>query len=173
MGLGNMGPGFLTTNLRAAARWARKNSLWPLPMGLSCCGIEMMALVGPRYDIARFGAEVMRFSPRQSDLMIVAGTLTWKMAAAVRRVYLQMPNPKWVISMGVCASSGGMYRNYAVVQGVDRIIPVDIYTGGCPPRPDCVIDAILLLQEKIEQEGDAWHPTDRRTVPPVVEAAHA
>jgi len=148
-----MGPGFVTTTIEAVANWGRKNSLWPMPLGLSCCAIEMMAMVGPRYDLARFGAEVFRFSPRQSDLMIVAGTLTWKMAAAARRIYNQMPNPKWVIAMGVCSSSGGMYGNYAVVQGVDQILPVDIYVAGCPPRPDSVIDAIMKLQEKIQREG--------------------
>ena len=123
-----------------------------MPLGLSCCAIEMMAMVGPRFDLARFGAEAMRFSPRQCDLMIVAGTLTWKMAQAARTVYDQMPNPKWVIAMGVCSSSGGMYKNYSVVQGVDSIIPVDIYVPGCPPRPDAVIDALIKIQQKISKE---------------------
>lgn len=130
--------------------WARKNSLWPMPLGLSCCAIEMMSTIGPRFDLSRFGMEVARFSPRQSDVMIVAGTLTWKMASVARRIYDQMPNPKYVISMGVCASSGGLYRNYSVVQGVDRLIPVDIYTMGCPPRPDTLINALLTLQKKID-----------------------
>ena len=121
--------------------------------GLSCCGIELMAMLGPKFDIARFGAEAARFSPRQCDLMIVAGTLTWKMAQAARTIYDQMPEPKWVMAMGVCSSTGGMYDSYAVVQGVDSILPVDIYVPGCPPRPDAVIDAILKLQKKIERES--------------------
>jgi len=137
--------------------WGRKNSLWPMPLGLSCCGIELMAMIGPKFDIARFGAEAARFTPRQCDLMIVAGTLTWKMAQACRTIFDQMPDPKWVIAMGVCSSSGGMYDSYAVVQGVDMILPVDVYVPGCPPRPDAVIDAILKLQKKIERES----PTKR------------
>ena len=123
-----------------------------MPLGLSCCGIELMAMIGPKFDLARFGAEAARFSPRQCDLLIVAGTLTWKMAEACRTIYDQMPDPKWVIAMGVCSSSGGMYDSYAVVQGVDSILPVDVYVPGCPPRPDAVIDAILKLQKKIELE---------------------
>jgi NADH-quinone oxidoreductase subunit B len=123
-----------------------------MPLGLSCCGIELMAMIGPKFDIARFGAEAARFSPRQCDLLIVAGTLTWKMAQACRLIYDQMPDPKWVIAMGVCSSTGGMYDSYAVVQGVDSILPVDVYVPGCPPRPDAVIDAILKLQKRIERE---------------------
>ena len=145
--------GFLSTRLDALVNWGRKNSLWPMPLGLSCCAIEMMAMLGPKFDLARFGAEAARFSPRQCDLMIVAGTLTWKMAQAARLIYDQMPEPKWVIAMGVCSSTGGMYDSYAVVQGVDSIMPVDIYVPGCPPRPDAVIDAILKLQKKIERES--------------------
>ena len=147
------GDGFLATRVDALVNWGRKNSLWPMPLGLSCCGIELMAMIGPKFDIARFGAEAARFSPRQSDLMIVAGTLTWKMARAARTIYDQMPEPKWVIAMGVCSSSGGMYDSYAVVQGVDSILPVDVYVPGCPPRPDAVIDAILKLQKRIERES--------------------
>ena len=163
--------GFATTQLDFLLNWGRKNSLWPMPLGLSCCGIEMMAMLGPKFDISRFGAEAARFSPRQSDLMIVAGTLTWKMAQAARLVYDQMPDPKWVIAMGVCSSSGGMYDSYAVVQGIDSIMPVDIYVPGCPPRPDAVIDAILKLQKRIEREspsarifgGDDADANDRGT----------
>lgn len=144
--------GIITTSMDAVVNWGRKNSLWPMPLGLSCCGIEMMALVGPRFDIARFGAEKLSFSPRQSDLMLVAGTLTWKMAQAARQIYDQMPEPKWVIAMGVCSSSGGMYHNYSVVQGIDSILPVDMYIPGCPPRPDAVLDAIIKIQERIMKE---------------------
>lgn len=146
------GVGFLATRVDELVNWGRKNSLWPMPLGLSCCGIELMAMIGPKFDLARFGAEAARFSPRQCDLLIVAGTLTWKMATAVRTIYDQMPDPKWVIAMGVCSSSGGMYDSYAVVQGVDSILPVDVYVPGCPPRPDAVIDAIIKLQKKIERE---------------------
>ena len=144
--------GFLWTRVDELVNWGRKNSLWPMPLGLSCCGIELMAMIGPKFDLARFGAEAARFSPRQADLMVVAGTLTWKMAEACRTIYDQMPDPKWVLAMGVCSSTGGMYDSYSVVQGVDMILPVDLYVPGCPPRPDAVIDAILKLQKKIERE---------------------
>ena len=149
--------GFLASRVESLVNWGRKNSLWPMPLGLSCCGIELMAMIGPKFDIARFGAEAARFSPRQCDLLIVAGTLTWKMAQACRTIYDQMPDPKWVIAMGVCSSTGGMYDSYAVVQGVDSILPVDVYVPGCPPRPDAVIDALLKLQKRIERE----HPLRR------------
>lgn len=138
-----------TTSIGAFIGWARRNSLWPMPMGLACCAIELMATVGPRYDLARFGAEALRFSPRQADLMVVSGTVTKKMAPAVRQIWSQMPNPRWTLAMGACASSGGMYRSYAVVQGVDEIIPVDVYISGCPPRPEALIEAILEIQRKI------------------------
>ncbi len=142
----------IVTRLDAALNWFRKNSLWPMPMGLACCAIELMAAGASRFDIARFGAEVMRFSPRQSDVMIVAGTVTYKMALAVKRIYDQMAEPKWVVAMGACASTGGMYRSYAVLQGVDHILPVDVYVAGCPPRPEALLDALIKLQDKIAKE---------------------
>ena len=143
----------IVTRLDAAINWVHKNSCWPQPMGLACCAIELMAAGSSRFDIARFGAEVMRFSPRQSDLMIVAGTCVYKMAGAVRRIWEQMPNPKWCIAMGACASTGGMYRSYSVVQGVDRFLPVDVYISGCPPRPEALLYGLMRLQDKIRKEG--------------------
>src|ERR1700675_1590918 len=140
------------SKLDACINWMRKNSLWPMPMGLACCAIELMGSACARFDIARFGAEVMRFSPRQSDVMIVAGTVTYKMALAVKRIWDQMPEPKWCIAMGACASSGGMYRSYAVLQGIDRLLPVDVYISGCPPRPEALLDGLMKLQRKIELE---------------------
>jgi NADH-quinone oxidoreductase subunit B len=142
----------IVTRVDAALNWFRKNSIWPMPMGLACCAIELMAAGASRFDISRFGSEVMRFSPRQSDCMIVAGTVTYKMAGAVKRIYDQMPEPRWVIAMGACASTGGMYRSYAVLQGVDNIIPVDVYVSGCPPRPEALLDALMKLQNKVAKE---------------------
>src|SRR5256712_11414202 len=143
----------LTTRVAEYVAWGRKNSLWPMPMGLACCAIELMAMVAPRYDVARFGAEALRFSPRQADLMIVAGTVTKKMAPAVKRIFDQMPDPKWVIAMGACASTGGMFRSYSVAQGVDEIIPVDVYIPGCPPRPEALIEGIMKVQRLVGARG--------------------
>ncbi|GLY13284.1 NADH-quinone oxidoreductase subunit B [Kineosporia rhizophila] len=143
--------GFMLTSVEVLAGYMRKASLWPATFGLACCAIEMMTTGAPRYDLARFGMEVFRASPRQADLMIVAGRVSQKMAPVVRQVYDQMVEPKWVLSMGVCASSGGMFNNYAIVQGVDHIVPVDIYLPGCPPRPEMLINAILELHKQIEK----------------------
>ena len=143
----------LTTTVEKMVQWARRSAIWPVTFGLACCAIEMMAMAASRYDVARFGAEVFRGSPRQADLMIVAGRLSRKMAPALRRIYDQMPEPKWVISMGVCASAGGMFTNYAVVQGVDTIVPVDVYVPGCPPKPEMLMYGILRLHEKVRTEG--------------------
>lgn len=142
----------VVTRADAAINWVRKNSLWPMPLGLACCAIELMAAGASRFDIARFGAEVMRFSPRQADLLIVAGTVTYKMAGAAKRIYDQMSSPKWVIAMGACASTGGMYRSYAVLQGIDQILPVDVYISGCPPRPEALLEGLIELQQKIDQQ---------------------
>ena len=143
------GADFFVTRLEEMVGWARKNSLWPFPFATACCGIEFMSVAAAHYDISRFGSEVVRFSPRQADLLVVAGTVTDKMAPVLRKIYDQMPEPKWVISMGVCASSGGFYRAYHVTQGIDEIVPVDVYVPGCPPTPEQLIHAILRLREKI------------------------
>jgi NADH-quinone oxidoreductase subunit B len=143
------GTPFILTTVDAMTRWGQKNSIWPLTMGLACCAIEMMALVTPRFDAARFGAEVFRASPRQADLMIVSGRVCHKMVPVIQQLYEQMPEPKWVISMGSCACSGGVFDNYAVVQGVDNVLPVDIYVPGCPPTPEQVLAAILAIRDRI------------------------
>jgi NADH-quinone oxidoreductase subunit B len=160
-------PDVMLTKLDHLANWVRANSLWPMPFATACCGIELMATGASKHDIARFGAEVMRFSPRQCDLMIVAGRIVMKMLPVLQRIWLQMPEPKWCISMGACASSGGVFDTYAVVQGVDRFIPVDIYVPGCPPRPEQLIQSVIDLQDKIKKTGtltgrEFW----QRTGPP-------
>ncbi len=147
------GQGFFATKLDSVVGLARKNSLWPLPFATSCCGIEFMATMGANYDLARFGMERLSFSPRQADLLIVAGTIAKKMAPILRQVYEQMAEPKWVISMGACASSGGIFDTYSVLQGIDRIIPVDVYVPGCPPRPEQLIDGIMQIQELVQNES--------------------
>lgn len=157
--------GFFTTTVDALAKWAQKSAVWPMPLGISCCGIEMMALAGPRTDSARFGSEVFRFSPRQADLLIVAGTVTYKMSWVVRKIYDQMPDPKWVMAMGVCTSSGGMFRSYSVVQGIDQFLPVDVYVGGCPPRPEALLRGVMTIQEKIDRTKPTLidiNPKERR-----------
>ncbi|MCB0844734.1 MAG: NADH-quinone oxidoreductase subunit NuoB [Bacteroidetes bacterium] len=141
--------GYLLTTVDFVTNWARTNALWPMPMGLACCAIEMMAFAGPKYDVSRFGSEVFRFSPRQADLLIMDGWCTFQMAHAVKRIWDQMPDPKWCFAMGACASTGGMHRVYGVVQGIDNFLPVDVYIPGCPPRPESVIKALQTMQEKI------------------------
>ena len=146
-------PEVLTTQLDSLINWARKSSLWPATFGLACCAIEMMNVTSSRNDLARFGAEVFRASPRQADVMIVSGRVSRKMAPVLRRIYDQMPEPKWVISMGACASTGGIFNNYALLQGVDKIVPVDVYIPGCPPRPEDPLNALMILQERIKAQG--------------------
>jgi NADH-quinone oxidoreductase subunit B len=170
------GGNIITTTLSSVVRWGRRSSIWPMPFGTACCAIEFMALSASHYDLARFGAEVLRFSPRQSDLMFVAGTIPDKLAPVLKTIYDQMPEPKWVISMGVCASTGGFYRSYHVMQGIDEIIPVDVYVPGCPPSPEGLIAAVMKIQERIKMGEQTKEPqgesrlgaagagaTDRRT----------
>jgi NADH-quinone oxidoreductase subunit B len=157
-------PSFLTTKLDAVVNWARMNSLWPMPFGTACCAIEMMATAAARYDLARFGMERMSFSPRQADLLICAGRVSYKMAPVLKKIWEQMPSPKWCISMGACASSGGVFDVYSMVQGIDTIIPVDVYVPGCPPRPEGLMYGILMIQEKIRNSAptseDEWNAVD-------------
>jgi NADH-quinone oxidoreductase subunit B len=155
------GGDIITTRLDAMVKWGRKSSLWPMPFGTACCAIEFMAVSFSHYDIARFGAEVLRFSPRQADLLFVAGTVPDKLAPVLRTIYDQMPEPKWVISMGVCAGSGGFYRSYHVMQGIDEIVPVDVYVPGCPPSPEGLLTALVKIQEKIRKGEQAKEPQGR------------
>lgn len=148
-----LGDTVLTTTLDKAINWCRQYSLWPLPFGTACCGIEFMAVMASRYDFSRFGAEAIRFSPRQSDLLLVAGTITLKMAPVLKKIYDQMSEPKWVISMGACASSGGIFDTYSTLQGIDTVIPVDVYIPGCPPRPEAILQALMKIQEKVRQDS--------------------
>ena len=144
---------FLTLNLKKAVNWCRRSSVWPLPFATACCGIELMATASSRYDLARFGAEVMRFSPRQADLLIVAGRVGIKMMPVLQRIYMQLCEPKWVISMGACASTGGVFDNYATIQGIDQFLPVDVYVPGCPPRPETLMEGIMAIQKIIDEQG--------------------
>jgi NADH-quinone oxidoreductase subunit B len=144
---------FLATSLEQLVSWGRKYSMWPYPFGTACCAIEFMAVTAGDYDLARFGAELVRFSPRQADVLLVLGTITCKQAPILKRIYDQMPEPKWVIAVGVCASSGGFYQNYHTLQGIDGIIPVDVYVPGCPPRPEAILNAVIELQNKVQKEG--------------------
>lgn len=161
---GHQGQGFMVTMLDKAVGLARKNSLWPLPFATSCCGIEFMATMASNYDLARFGSERLSFSPRQADLLMVMGTIAKKMAPVVREVYLQMAEPRWVMAVGACASSGGIFDTYSVLQGIDRVVPVDVYVPGCPPRPEQIIDGILKIQELVGNE-----PLRRRNSPQYAE----
>ncbi len=155
---------WIITKVDAVVNWSRRNSLWPMPMGTACCAIEMMASATSKFDIARFGAERFSFSPRQADLMIVAGRVSYKMAPILRRIWDQMPQPKWCISMGACASSGGMFDNYTIVQGIDQLVPVDVYIPGCPPRPESLLYGLMMIQEKIKGES-LMNPVHREESP--------
>jgi NADH-quinone oxidoreductase subunit B len=167
--------GVFTTRLSALVDWGRKNSLWPFPMGLACCAIEMMAVVASRFDMSRFGSEALRFSPRQADLMLVAGTVSKKMGPALKDLYDQMPEPKWAFAIGACASSGGMMNSYSTVQGADELIPIDMYISGCPPRPEAIIDALMLLQRRIQAGEpsalDRWKAIQEQGGPAPVKVA--
>ena len=154
--------GYLTTQMSRVINWARRSSIWPMPFATACCGIELMAAASSRYDLARFGAEVFRFSPRQADLMIVAGRISVKMMPVLQRVYIQMTEPKWVISMGACASTGGVFDTYAVVQGVDEFMPVDVYVPGCPPRPEQLIDGLMAIQQIIDEDNIPYDGDGKR-----------
>ncbi|MEK7413567.1 MAG: NADH-quinone oxidoreductase subunit B family protein [Planctomycetota bacterium] len=149
----DLGSAFTTTTVDAVVNWGRRNSLWPFPFGTACCAIEFMGMVSSAFDVSRFGAELVRFSPRQADLLIIAGTVTYKQAPILRRIYEQMLEPKWVISAGACATSGGFYDCYCTVPGIDEIIPVDVYIAGCPPRPEAFLEAIVQLQKRIDKES--------------------
>ena len=155
----------LTTQLRRVVNWARRSSIWPMPFATACCGIELMATACSRYDVARFGSEAMRFSPRQADLLIVAGRISVKMMPVLQRIYQQMAEPRWIISMGACASTGGVFDTYAVVQGVDQFIPVDVYIPGCPPRPEMLIEGIMAIQRTIDNEGIPPKGPDGKRIP--------
>jgi NADH-quinone oxidoreductase subunit B len=166
--LGEGTPAFLTSKIDFLVNWARKNSLWPMPLGTACCGIEMMASYASDFDLARFGMERMSFSPRQADVLICAGRVTYKFAPVLRRIWDQMPQPKWCVSMGACASSGGVFDVYSMVQGIDTIVPVDVYIPGCPPRPESLIYALMMIQEKIKQETLGQHQILRAEDPATV-----
>lgn len=171
--LGAGTPTFLTTRLDFVVNWARRNSLWPMPFGTACCAIEMMAAAASNFDLARFGMERMSFSPRQADVLICAGRVPYKLAPVLRRIWDQMPQPKWAVSMGACASSGGVFDVYSMVQGIDTIIPVDVYVPGCPPRPEGLIYGLMMIQEKIRQERLSEHGSLRAEDPAAVARARA
>ncbi len=172
MGLEFASDNYVTTRLRQAVNWARRSSLWPLPFATACCGIETMSIAASRYDLARFGAEVMRFTPRQADLLIVAGRVSVKMMPVLQRIYQQMTEPKWVISMGACASTGGVFDTYAVVQGIDQFMPVDVYVPGCPPRPETLIEGVMTIQRIVDQEGVLPPDHPKRPLQLPVEPTH-